>query len=178
MTYFKYVLVLVLVTFSLSIVSSQSDTRMEFFPASSGYSAMVNIYSSSDGTLEQYYVEDGSWTLNKNVGTPEITINGANYRFQYTPETSEVMADLFVYSVESGEFQFFSLKGNEWMENSLMLKGKASINSKNIRMDYSPAVGNSSAFITAYSIDGNQMSVMHLVDGAWSHIEYFPKMIK
>ena len=178
MTYFKYVLVLVLITFSLSTVSSQSDTRIEFFPATDNFLPSVNVYSSSEGTLEQYYVQDGSWTLNKNVGSPDISIKGEDYRFQYTPETSDVMADLFVYSVESGEFQFFSLKGNEWKENSLMLKGKASLNSNNIRMDYSPAVGNNSAFITAYSVDDNQLSVLQLVDGAWSHIEYFPKMIK
>jgi len=177
MSYLKYVLISVLVTFSLFTLKSQSETRMEFFPASEDYLPLINVYSNS-GAIKQYYIKDGAWILNENVGSPNITIKGDDYRFQYKPEAKDSKAGLFVYSTQSGEFQFFYLDGEEWQENPYLVKGKVILDSKNIRMNYSRGNSNNAAFISAYTVDGNQMSVLQYGDDGWAHLEYFPKVVK
>ncbi len=159
-------------------LNAQSNTRMEFFPATENYFPSVNVYSTSSGELVQYYIQDGKWIVNSNIGSPEITIKGKDYRLQYLSASDTFNPNLFVYSAQSGEFQFFYLKDSKWVENDLLNDGKVSFKSKDIRMEFSPAAVNKTPYIFAYSVDGKETAVLGISDEKWSKIDYFPSSVK
>jgi hypothetical protein len=157
---------------------AQSNMRMEFFPGNEIFSASANVYSTSDASLSQYYMNDGEWTINPNVGSPNISVNGGNYRMQYSSQSATYSANLFIYSCKSGEFEFMTLENSEWVPNNLLKSGKANFSSSDIRMVFHPATASAAAFISAHSTNGKEISILQMIDGEWMALDYFPRKVK
>jgi hypothetical protein len=178
MTYIKQISLLV--TFVIIAFSSfsQKDMRMEFFPGTEEFSAAANVYSINSGDLTQYYMKDDTWTINPNIKSPKISIKGGNYRMQYTPESELYAANLFIYSCKSGEFEFLTLDNTEWKQNTILKSGKASFSASDVRMVFHTSTNKSTAFISANSTNGKEISILQMNEGEWMPLDFFPKKLK
>jgi len=157
--------------------AGNTDKRMQFFPANDIYFAGVNVYSQSTGNFAQYYVNDGKWTKNETIKSPSLSMNGRGLRMIYRQGDRTVSPSLFVYSTVTGEFEFKYLDGGEWKENTLLPKSRIYLNSRDIRMDYTPGKNGKTAFLSAYSTAGNEIKVLEVINGQWVEIPFFPTKI-
>lgn len=178
MTNINQICLLITFVFVTASSFSQKDMRMEFFPATDKFSAAANVYSINTGDLKQYYMKDDTWTINPNIKSPKISINGGNYRIQYTPESDLYAANLFIYSCKSGEFEFLTLENTEWKKNAILKSGKTSFSSSDVRMVFHKSTNTSTAFISANSTDGKEISILQMNNGQWIPLDFFPKILK
>lgn len=154
------------------------DSRMQYFPANEIHYSGLHTYSVETGDIQQYYVSENVWVKNDNMGQPDISITTGNIRMEFFPGDTNALPGLFVYSTRTGEFESFYLKDNEWILNDNYPKGKSSISSKELRIDFTPATLNALAYITAYSTDGSEFEMLYVKDGKWINNELFPSNSK
>lgn len=156
-------------------LTAQADTRMDFFPATDNHYAGLNVYSTTTGEYNQYYVENGKWVKNNFIPQPKLSIKGGDYRMDFIPGTNLQYAGLFVYSRKTGEFEMFYLEDGAWKSNGLFPKSKISYGNESVIMDFVPAAGNEVAYLTVYSVDGERFG-MYYVDGMkWVKSDLYPQ---
>lgn len=157
-------------------MTAQSDTRMQFFPATDNHYAGLNVYSITTGEYNQYFVENDKWVKNNFIPQPKLSIQGGDYRMKFIPGTNLQYAGLFVYSRKSGEFEMFYLEDGAWKSNGLFPKSKISYGSnQSVIMEFIPASGNEVAYLTVYTVDGERFG-MYYVDGMkWVKSELYPQ---
>jgi len=163
-----------LVGFISLSVYAQKDLRMNFYPANEQYFASLNVYSTQSGEFNQYYVKDGAWVKNPNIPQPKINITGGDLRIKYFAPDSINLAGLFVYSTNTGQFEFFYLKNGVWVLSEYLPGSKISLDSKDIRLDYIPAGDDNGAYITGHTVDANEFGIWYLADGIWKRSELYP----
>jgi len=172
--YSKHVVACVALLCTAAFMTAQSDTRMQFFPATDNHYAGLNVYSTTTGEYNQYFVENGEWVKNKFIPQPKLSIKGGDYRMDFIPGTNLQYAGLFVYSRNSGEFELFYLENNEWKSNGLFPKSKITFNDKKVIIEMTPAKGQEVAYLTVYSVDGERFG-LYYVDGIkWVKSELYP----
>lgn len=156
-------------------MTAQTDTRMQYFPATDNHYAGLNVYSTTTAEFNQFYVEDGKWVKNNFIPQPKFSISGGDYRIKYIPRTEKHYAGLFAYSRKSGEFEVFYLEGGEWKSNGLFPKSKISYGNKDVILDFIPATGGEVAYLTAYSADGERFGIYYVDGMKWVQSELYPK---
>ena len=119
-----------------------------------------------------------TWTINPNIKSPKISVKGGKYRMQYTAESDLYAANLFIYSCNSGEFEFFTLDNTEWKQNAILKSGKTSFESSDVRMVFHTSTNTSTAFISANATNGEEISILQMNEGQWMPIDFFPKRLK
>jgi len=164
-------------TFNNSI-HAQDDMRMQFIPATKDYSAGLNTYSPSTGEMKQYFVLEDKWAQNDYVPTPEISIKGKDYRMQFIPGNKEVLPGLFIYSGETGEFEFLYLNEGKWMVNELLPSSKISSSKGGTVLEFNPASDEFDAFISFHSLDGTEFGLYSTDGKKWFSNDKFPKWKK
>jgi len=154
--------------------TAQNNTRMQFYPASENNLAGVLIYSTTTSKCAHYHAKNNEWVTNTTIKAPVFSVKGLNYRMQYIQEDENTFPGLFVYSAESGEFQFFYLENGIWKENKFLPKGKVAMNSTDVRIDFLPATSKDTAYVSAYSTDGLELAILTVQNGNWKDAAYFP----
>lgn len=155
----------------------KTQKLMEFFPATSFNQAGVNVFSPKTAELKQYYVKDGKWVHNKNVPSLKPTIKGGDYRMQYLPSPTGGSPNLFLYSANSGEYEFYYLAEGMWKINTLLPGGKVNFKSKDIKMEFTSGSASSTAYMFAHTGNGKELRLMEIQDGKWVYISYFPSSL-
>lgn len=155
--------------------SNRSRTLTTFFPATQNSAAGVNVFSTENADLKQYYVQDGKWVINENIPQIQTTITGPHYRMQYFPTANGGSPNVLLYSATSGQFQFYYLEDGVWKINPLLPGGIAKFAAGKINMEFTPGGSGRSAFLFANA--GKEVKVMEIKDGIWEPIDYFPARI-
>lgn len=174
---FKRVVACLLFTCASLLMTAQSDTRMEFFPATDFHFAGLSVYSTSTGKFEQFYVENNLWVKNNFIPQPTLSIKGGDYRMSFIPGTDILSNGLFAYSRNTGEFEILYLddKDGTWKKNPFLPGGKISLSSGDSILEFHPGSGEEVAYLTAYSVDGARFGIFYIDGTRWVQSELYPK---
>lgn len=153
----------------------QTDQRMDFFPASSNHYAGLNVYSTTTGEFNQYYVQNGQWVKNPYIPQPALSVKGGDYRMQFLPGTETALHGLFVYSRNTGQFEVLYLDGKIWKKNPYYPSGTIVLSPSNTIIEFIPAKGGEVAYLTAYSVDGSHFGIYYVNGDQWTKSEMFPQ---
>ena len=154
---------------------SQSDTRMEFFPATTNHYAGLNVYSITTGEFNQFYVENGQWVKNNFIPQPPLSISGGDYRMDFIPGGEGSFHGLFAYSRNSGQFEILYLDAEGWKTNPYFPGSVINFGEGDIVLDFTPAQNGEVAYLTAYSVDGKHFGIYYVNGGQWDKSEKFPQ---
>ncbi len=171
---FKRVVACCLFICATLMMSAQSDTRMEFFPATDHHYAGLSVFSTTTGNFEQFYVENGAWVKNNFIPQPTLSIKGGDYRMSFTPGTNLLSDGLFVYSRNSGEFEILYLENGAWQTNPLLPGGKIAFGSKAMVLEFHSAKDGEVAYMTAYSVDGEKFGIYYVNGEEWVKSDLYP----
>ncbi len=165
---------------SLFVVSagtgfSQSDTRMDFFPANSTHFAGLNVYSTTTGKFDQFFVENGQWIKNNLIPQPTLSISGGDYRMDFLPGNENSFHGLFAYSRNSGQFEVLYLDAEGWKTNPYFPGSVISFGNSKVVLDFTPAQNGEVAYLTAYSVNGKHFGIYYIKDGQWNKSEKYPQ---
>jgi len=161
--------------FSFGISFGQSDTRMDFFPATSEHFAGLNVYSTTTGEFNQFYVQSGQWVKNNLIPSPKITVSGGDYRMKFLPGSETALHGLFAYSRKTGQFEFMYLDVNGWKANPYFPKSNIKFGNSDTVLEFIPAKDGEVAYITAYSVDGDHFGMYYVNGDQWVKSEKFPQ---
>ena len=152
--------------------SNKSRTITTFFPATQFSAAGVNVFSTENADLKQYYVQDGKWVLNENIPQIQTSIKGPHYRMQYFPTANGGSPNVLLYSATSGQFQFYYLEDGVWKINPLLPGGITKFGTGKISMEFTAGNSAQSAFL--FATTGKEVQVLEVKDGIWEPIDFFP----
>lgn len=170
----KFTLAIFCICFSSFSIVAQEDLRIQYFPANDVHYAGIHSYSTESGEIQQYYVLDGEWVKNEEVGQPDISISKGDIRMEFFPADSTALAGLFVYSVKTGEFESFYLMEKGWRLNDNYPAGKSSLSGNDFRLEFFPAINDQIAYLTAHSTNDSEFEILYVKDGEWVKNEFFP----
>jgi len=160
-------LYLAFICFSLSSCSQapSSQTKLQFLPGTAQSAPTIITYNTSNGKMVQHYLREGQWTKYDAFPSPKVSIKGP-LNVKYLPGGPGELPSLFA-SNNKGAFEFFYLQDGVWKKNDLLPAGKASLNSKDVHVEFTPSIAGNLAFISAFSADGKEFSFYEIKDGAW-----------
>ena len=155
---------------------AQSEMDYQLTPATGNYFATLTSCSSSNAKLEQHYMKDGAWIKNENIPSPSLSIKGGNYGMVYSSESQSALASLFVYSKNTGEFEFFFLEDGVWNTSQRIPSGKINFGSSKLSMKWVPGTGSLDSYIEAYASNGKNYGIYHVDsnDNQWKKTMSFP----
>lgn len=153
----------------------QSDKRMDFFPATTNHFAGLNVYSTTTGEFNQYYVQNGQWVKNPHIPQPTLSIKGGDYRMQFLPGSETALHGLFAYSRNTGQFEILYLDTDGWKKNPFFPSGIIALNPSNTIIEFVPAKDGEVAYMTAYTVDGSQFGIYYVNGDEWDKSEFYPQ---
>lgn len=150
-----------------------SQTQIEFNPASETSYPFINSYSSSEG-FKQYYLEDSKWVRNASI--PDFKDSGKfkDLALQYIAGDTIIPPQLFAYSKNTGDFSFYYLSEGNWLWNKNIPAGRIGVGSKDITSEFTPAVPGRSSYIFSYSSDGSDLEFLEATEDGWKNIDVIP----
>lgn len=164
---FLYVSFLCLSLSSCSQSSSpMAKTKVQFIPGSNQSAPTVINYSTSNGKMDMFYLREGNWTKYEVFPSPSLSIKGP-VNLEYIAGSPGALPSLFA-SNGAGEFEFFYLQDNQWLKNELLPAGKVSLNAKKVMVEFTPAMGGRTAFVSAYSPNGKEFAFYEMNEGKWT----------
>ncbi len=164
---FLYVSFLCLSLSSCSQSPNQgSKTKVQFIPGSNQSAPTVINYSTSNGEMNMFYLREGNWTKYEVFPSPKLSIKGP-VNLEYIAGGPGALPSLFA-SNGAGAFEFFYLQDNQWLKNELLPAGKATLNAKKVMVEFTPAIGERTAFVSAYSPNGKEFAFYEITDGQWT----------
>jgi len=172
---FKRVVACLLFTCASILMTAQSDTRMEFFPATDFHFAGLSVYSTTTGKFEQFYVKNNLWVKNDFIPQPPLSIKGGDYRMNFIPGTDILSHGLFAYSRNTGDFEILYLDNGVWKKNPFLPSGKISLTRGETILKFHPAANGEVAYLTAYSADGARFGIFYIDGTRWVQSEFYPK---
>lgn len=171
---FASLLALTLTMMSCSGSGPNEEWRMKFYPAVGTSYSTLSVYSAVTGQYDNYYIEEGKWTKNETIPSPDITINKGDLRMDYLPATASTLPGLSIYCATTGQYEQMYLENGEWIKNPHIPMPKPTIKGGGIRMEYMQ--GNASVLPTlnVYSTVTKEFEQLYLTDGEWLRNPNFP----
>lgn len=105
-------------------------------------------------------------------------VANAQYDLKFKPETSTSYASMFVYSTQTGEFQYFIVKEKgKWTLSTSLPALPITITKEDLKMEYYPETTESYACIFLYSSKTGEFQLFTLKEkGKWTQITDLPPL--
>jgi len=163
---------------TMQLSAQKNESRMIILPASSNYSSSILKYNTKTADIHFYNVENNQWIINARIKSPKLTIKGSEFRIESTQGDSLAFPSLFIYAIDTGEYEFFYLKDEVWLKNPYLPNGNVNINSKDLRINFTKGTAESVAYVSGFSTDGKEVSVLKISNDTWTNIDYYPRNLK